>query len=303
MKDFVDDFKNVFKKPNNALAQLILINALVFVLLGVLTVFSDWILHNKGWADKVESYIALPAYLPGLLYKPWTLLTYAFVHKGFFHILFNMLVLYWFGQLITNYLGSQKLVNLYVLGALAGALAYIAIYNLVPYYEGALLGGRMIGASAGVFAVVVGAAVLLPNYSFHLLFFGTVRIKYIALVVVLLSFIGITGRNAGGELAHLGGALMGMIYIFQLRKGTDWGKPIAWVGEKVKAVFSRPALKVTHRMDRYSSTYHSPHKSYRDAGNSFNQEEIDAILDKISDKGYDALSREEKQKLFNASKK
>ena len=160
-------------------------------------------------------------------------------------------------------------------------------------------GGGMVGASAAVDAIVVAAATLLPNYTFHLLLLGPVRIKYIAMVTVFLSFLGTVGSNAGGNFAHLGGALIGFIYIRQLQVGVNWGAWITATLDWIKGLFeSKPKVKVSYRKadeTRAKSTAANKAKA--------SQEEIDAILDKISDHGYDSLSKAEKEKLFNASKK
>jgi hypothetical protein len=230
------------------------------------------------------------------------LVTYSFAHDltGILHILFNMLTLYWFGKLFVEYLGGDKLIALYVLGAIGGAFFYLLSYNLVPYFvtqsvERSIV---MVGASASINAIVVGAATLLPDYTFFLLFFGAVRIKYIASVIVFLSFLGTIGSNAGGNIAHLGGALMGFIYVKQLQVGVNWGGWITSTVDWVKSLFeSRPKVKVTYRKEE--PKVKKPSTSTSKA----TQEEIDTILDKISDRGYESLSKEEKEKLFNASKK
>ncbi|BDD10769.1 rhomboid family intramembrane serine protease [Fulvitalea axinellae] len=305
----LEDFKEVFRKSNNALAQLIMINIAVFVVLNLLKV----ILHLSGSAPmftKLQEFVMMSPDPSELLFKPWTLFSYGIVHMGILHILFNMIVLYWFGQIIMSYLGSQKLLNLYIYGVVAGGLMYLIGFNLVPYFQQQALGQAplLLGASAGVLAVVVGAAVLLPEYTIHLMFLGPIKLKYIAAVYVFISIIQVIGDNSGGELAHLGGATLGYAYIRQLQHGRDLGRPLAWLFEKIKDLFSRPKIRVTHKNASYSfgtenvsgTRSRSEEKS---ANRIINQEEIDAILDKISEKGYDALSKEEKQMLFNASKK
>jgi len=229
------------------------------------------------------------------------------MHGGFLHILFNMLALYWFGRLFVEYLGSDKLVAVYVLGALFGAIFYLLAYNTIPFFmqhvEEAKLhtvnGINMVGASAAVNAIVVATAVLLPNYTFFMLFLGPVKIKYIAAVAVLLSILGADGDNAGGNIAHLGGALIGFIYIKQLQAGINWGLWITVTIDWFKDLFkSKPNVKVTYRgEDKAGSKKPSAPTS------KASQAEIDIILDKISDRGYESLTKEEKEKLFNASKK
>ena len=296
MNNILDDFKNAFSRPNNGLIKLIVINVAVFLALLFLEVILT-LSGNENWYQLVVNQLSLPASLSSLLYKPWTLVTYFFTHTGFFHILFNMLFLYWFGQLIMEFLGSEKLVNLYVLGGLAGGLFYILIYNVVPYFNDRVAIAQMMGASAGVYAVVVGAATFMPNYSISLILLGPVRIKYIAIFYVIVSFAGAAGPNAGGELAHLAGAALGFVFIKQLKSGNDLGKPITSFLTFVKSFFvQQPKVRVSHR---------NPKAKPRQRANgtfSNKQEEIDAILDKISESGYDSLSREEKQKLFDASK-
>ena len=293
-----EEFKNAFQRYNNAHVQLILINVAVFVVLGVLMVVSE-----IGGASAVYSFIhdqfSIPARIDQFITRPWTILTYAFMHAGFLHILFNMLVLYWFGRLFVEYLGSDKLIAVYFLGAISGGVLYLLAYNTVPYFvtqsNQAVI--MMVGASAAVDAIVVAAATLLPDYTFFLLLLGPVRIKYIAAVTVFLSFLGTVGGNAGGNIAHLGGALIGFIYIKQLQAGSNWGSWITATIEWFKGLFKpRPKVKVTYRSD-------APRKKTQTKSSSVSQEELDAILDKISDGGYESLTKEEKEKLFNASKK
>lgn len=297
----LEEFKNAFQRPNNAHAQLIIINVVVFIVLGVIMVISE-ISGITSFFSAIHTQFQIPARLGEFVTRPWTILTYAFTHDltGILHILFNMLTLYWFGKLFVEYLGGDKLIALYVLGAIAGAVFYLISYNAIPYFVNQSVARNivMVGASASVNAIVVGAATLLPDYTFFLLFFGAVRIKYIAAVIVFLSFLGTIGSNAGGNIAHLGGALMGFIYIKQLQIGVNWGGWITAIIDSIKGLFeSRPKVKVTYRKDQP--------KEKRGASivNKTSQEEIDIILDKISDRGYESLSKEEKEKLFNASKK
>lgn len=291
----LDDFKNAWNKPNNAAAQIILINVIVFVFTGIMLII--------GLGDQVRPLLGLPSDLTSLLYKPWTIITHIFVHDGFMHILFNMLWFYWFARIIQEFLGSEKVISVFVMGALCGAVTYITAYNLIPQFAGVVSVATMVGASAGVTAIVIGAAVFSPNYTIFMIFIGPVKIKYIALVTVFLSLIGARGgSNPGGEFAHLGGALMGWIYMTQLKKGTDIGSWVISFISFFKSLFKPQAkIKVTHR-----SGNRRPTKKASKAEKSVEktpQAEIDAILDKISEKGYESLSKDEKQKLFNASKK
>ncbi|MBC6366419.1 rhomboid family intramembrane serine protease [Algoriphagus sp. AK58] len=307
---FWDNLKNAFTRGDNSLYKLIAINILVFFVVLIVRVFMT-ISGFGEWYQAGLKYLMMPASLPKLATQPWTIFTYMFLHEGLFHILFNMLFLYWFGLLIHQYLGSRKLANLYILGGIFGAVFYVLIYNLAPYFSASVDSSMMLGASAGVFAVVVGAATLTPNTTFFLLLLGPVKIVYIAAFYVILSFANSIGANAGGEIAHLGGALLGYLYIVQLRKGTDLGLPVQKVGMFFENLFSgrKSKVKVTYRKAKTTSSGGS-YGGFKSSANtdtpkkeSITQDEIDRILDKIAEKGYDGLTGEEKRKLFEFSKK
>jgi membrane associated rhomboid family serine protease len=293
-----EEFKNAFQRHNNAHVQLIIINIMIFVVLVVLFVVSE----ISGLQDVfkfIHDQFSIPPKFSDFVLRPWTLITYAFAHSlsDFFHILMNMLLFFWFGRLFVEYLGSDKLIAVYVLGALAGAIAYLLMYNFIPYFIERSNFAGMVGASAAVYAVVVATATLLPDYTFFLLFLGPVKIKYIAAVGILVSFLGTVGSNAGGNIAHLGGALIGFVYMKQLQAGANWGNWITLTLEWFKGLFKpRSRVKVSYRKNEPSR------KSYK-ASSSISQEELDAILDKISAGGYESLTKDEKEKLFNASKK
>jgi membrane associated rhomboid family serine protease len=248
--------------------------------------------------------IAIPSPIDEFIQRPWTILSYAFVHSldgwnGVRHILFNMLALYWFGRLFVEYLGSDKLIAVYVLGALFGALLYLLAFNTIPFYvQGPP--AILVGASAAVIAIVVAIATLLPDYTFFIFLIGPVRIKYIAAVIVVISYLGTIGDNAGGELSHLGGALIGFIYTKQLQAGNNWGAWITVTLDWVRKLFKpRQRVKVTYR----SETAENYRRATKSNASGISQAEIDAILDKISAGGYESLSKDEKEKLFKASKK
>ena len=293
----LDEFKNAFNRYNNAHVQLIIINVVIFLALAVVFVFSK-ISGFDPVFEIVHNQFSIPPKFSDFILRPWTIISYAFAHSltDIFHILFNMLGLYWFGKLFIEYLGNDKLTALYVLGALSGGVLYLLMFNTIPFFVERSAFSGMVGASAAVFAVMTATATLLPNYTFYLLFLGPVKIKYIVFFYIVVSFIGSVGPNAGGNLAHLGGALMGFIYVKQLQVGVNWGGWITSILEWIKSLFhAKPKVKVTYRKTE-------PVKK----ANNFNkatQEEIDTILDKISDKGYESLTKDEKEKLFNASKK
>ncbi len=311
MSQILDDIRNVFRRKDDTLAQLLVVNMAVFVLInfvkvGLFLLGLDAV-TKEAFASGMFRQLAISAWLPQLLTHPWTLLTYFVSHENFFHLFFNLLFLYWFGQLIQEYLGSVRLLVLYVLGGLAGGAAYVLAYNTIPVFEASVEGSQMIGASGAVYGVVVGAATLLPNYTFNLLFIGTVRIVYIAAAYVLLSFFEISGGNPGGNIAHLGGALMGYVYITQLRQGRDLGAPIAYVVNSLRNLRLRRQKRTISPASRnrsYETVASAP--ANRTKANQpapaktaaeVRQEEVDAILDKMLVSGYNSLTIEEKRKL------
>jgi len=304
---FKEDFKNAFSKPNSAHTQLIIINVVIFLVLAALSVFSRWF-GFEGVFKVVHDQFSIPPLFSDFIYRPWTIITYGFAHSLYdlLHILFNMLIFYWFAKLIIEYLGSDKVISLYILGTIAGGALYLFVYNVVPFYVANSGFPGMVGASAAVSAIVVAAATLVPNYTFFLLFIGPVRIKYIAAFIVITSFIWSTGSNAGGNVAHLGGALMGYIFVRQLQKGNNWGAWVISVMRFFKSFFVRQSnIKVSYSKKKSTGSARKAKSgsSSKPSSSQASQDEIDAILDKISEKGYESLSKEEKQKLFNASRK
>jgi membrane associated rhomboid family serine protease len=265
---------------------LIAINVVVFLLINIPAVIEQLFGHNDILALSNE-YLALPAYLPKLAVRFWTPLTYMFMHDGIFHILFNMLWLYWIGQIFEEYLGNKRIVGVYLLGGFAGAALYILSYNVFPLFAGVLPISYAVGASASVMAIVVATATLLPDYTIPLMFIGPVKLKWLAIFFVVLDFLSIAGPNAGGEIAHIGGALVGFVYIKRLQKGSDW---IANINNLFRRGPRLSNLKVVAR-NTNKRTSSRPR-----------QDEVDIILDKISKVGYEHLSSEEKEVLFRASK-
>ena len=299
MNSFIEDFKYAWNKPNNGVVKLIIINVIVWVTINLLY-FLAKMLDNHSMFQIIYDNIKLQPTFATYIFKPWTIITYFFTHQDFFHILYNMIFMYWFGKLIQEYLGSQKLVALYVWGGIAGGFAYLIVYYILN-----LPSAGMIGASAGVYAIIVGAATFKPEHRFHLLFIGPVQLKYLAAVAVLLSFFELPKTNTGGNVAHLGGALIGFIFIKQLQKGDDWSKPVNAVLDFFKNLFTpKSGFKVTYgkksKVTVSKGNYRASTKNKEDMPE---QAVVDAILDKISESGYEKLSKEEKQILFKASQK
>ena len=284
----IEDFKNAWNKENNALVKIILINVIIFIGASFIEVFLT-LSGGGNFFKLIINKLMLPASFTSFIIQPWSLISYFFLHLNFTHILWNMLFLYWFGKIIQDNIGNNAVISLYVLGGIIGGLSYMALFNIIPYYENRISESLMLGASAGVFSIVAGSATLLPNYTFYLLFLGPVRIKYIAIFYILLSFLDVTGSNAGGEIAHLGGALIGYLFIRQLQNGINMGEGII----NIINLFNRKKNK----KEREETIINEEQKS------DISQDEIDNILDKISESGYSSLSKKEKEKLFNASKK
>jgi membrane associated rhomboid family serine protease len=299
----IQDIRDTFSRRDNALNQLIVLNVVVFAVVVVLYAIA-YLSQTSTWYEFVMRQLELSANLRVLAFHPWTVLTYAFVHQNPFHILFNMLNLYFFGQIIREYLGDQRLVSIYVLGGLAGALAFLLAYNLLPVLQpGALTGQAVIGASAAAIAVVVAAATLLPDYTFMLILLGPVKIKWIAAALVLISIAAINQGNTGGEITHIGGALLGFVFIKMLNMGRDMGRPVTAVGEWFGRVFSQRSggMRFPHRQPVATATRSADSSAKGNGSGVAGQDEIDLILDKISHSGYESLSKDEKQKLFRAS--
>lgn len=283
MNNTVKDLKYKVFQSGNPIFFYIGINVLLFLIIAVIGVFS-W-LSGKGdlISPLVREYVGLPASISKLPERFYTAFTYMFIHDGILHILFNMLGLYWFGSIFMNFLKSRQFHFVYLAGGLFGGLFAVAILNIFPVYAGGLAGVTIVGASAAVMAIIFAAATLVPNYTIMLFIFGEVKIKWIAIVYFVLDFLAIGSVNAGGSLAHIGGALIGFVFIKRLQSGSDWSK-----------LFERkPKLKVVRN--------EKPVKKPEFKG-GVSQQEIDAILDKISTSGYDKLSAVEKEKLFKASK-
>lgn len=289
-----DEIKESFDE-GSSLTRLIYINLAVFFLAGLIRVL--FFLGGNGdyFQEWVMNWLALPSDFGKLISRPWTLVSYMFLHFEFLHILFNLLWLYWLGQIFLNYFSQTKLVALYILGGLAGGLFYVAAYNLFPVFATMVADSRLLGASAAVIAIVTAVAVHAPNHTIHLMFIGPVRMKYIALFSVLMYVIGISSTNAGGNLAHLGGAFCGLIYVLQLKKGNDWGKWITGLLSGISKLF-KPKPKVTITYRKPSDDIAFNREKNRD------QARMNAILEKISKSGYDSLSKEEKEILFRMGK-
>ncbi len=314
-----EDAKREFNY-GNMVTRIIILNVAVFLIINIVAVF----FFLAGQIDKfpvVVKWLSLSSGWQFNLTHPWVIFTHMFLHDGFWHILWNMLMLYWFGRIVGDFLGNQRILPLYLLGGLAGGIAYFVSAQInMPI----VIGEMALGASAAVMAIVVAAGVIAPNYTMNLLLIGPVKLKYIVAVLVLLNVFSIAriAPNTGGNIAHLGGAALGWIFVLMLREGNDISIPINRIINSISNFFSQlfngapkspPRRKKPHVA--YKNTNAGEVKkatkkttaTRRGNANSDNsglsqQERVDAILDKIKVSGYDSLSQEEKEILFKASK-
>jgi membrane associated rhomboid family serine protease len=287
-----DDIKNTFRN-GSSLTRLIYVNIAVFLTIMLASVFG-FLLNNPLLSDKVLDLISVPASGRALILRPWTIITYMFVHKDIWHILFNMLWLYWFGTIFLEYLDQKKLFAVYLLGGISGAIVYILSFNIFPVYAGIVSESVAIGASASVMAIVIAIAAYVPDYTIHLFLFGRIRIKYMALAIFILTSVMDFSVNSGGKLAHMGGALFGYLYTLNLRQGRDIGKRLNSAIDFLAALFKpRKKLKVTYKKPVTEYEYNKIKVEQ--------QARINHILDKISKGGYDSLTKEEKETLFKES--
>ena len=282
----IDDLKHQYK-TGTALIKFIFINVAVFILVHLIGLLIFFFTGVSG-SSMVAYWLALPADFGQLILKPWSIITYMFLHEGFLHIAFNMLILYFGGQIFLQFLDAKKLIGTYILGGISGGLLFILTFNIFPVFNEIVSGALALGASASVMAVLIAIAAYVPNYSIRLMLLGNVKLKYIALFYVIMDIISIPQGNAGGHIAHLGGAFFGLYFVYRLRNGKDITIGVNRLLNYIAHLFSsKRKMKVV---------YKNPGKTKSDvaynAQKAANQQKIDAILDKISKSGYDSLSKD-----------
>lgn len=289
----LDDVKYKLTQKN-AVVRIIALNVLVYLVFALAHVLF-WLFQANDILSSIEKNFVLYANLSNFILQPWGIITYMFFHDGFFHILFNMLWLYWLGMLLHEYLGNIRVYQIYFVGGIFGGLLYMFSYNIFPVFSEYLADSYALGASAGVLAIVAAVATLLPNYTVMLFGIFPVQLRYIALVSVLIDLLNIPSDNAGGRIAHVGGALSGFLFIKYLYTNNGLTNAIHSVSTFFKGFFKqKPLMKVHHKADKKVNFITKATKP--------NQTDIDAILDKISKSGYESLSPKEKELLFKASK-
>ncbi|MCB9074561.1 MAG: rhomboid family intramembrane serine protease [Chitinophagales bacterium] len=293
------------------LTKIIYANVFVFLLLSFLNVIDFFSkLHTSTWLLEHLSFFPSRQFF----FQPWGILTYQFTHIGFMHILFNMLWLYWFGMIVQDFIGRNKIVPLYLFGGFFGAVFFALITNLIQLADPNFnLNGSMHGASAGVMAIVWAAATLSPNYEIRLLLLGNIKLKWIALAILVLDIIMLNDGNFGGHIAHIGGAFFGWLYITLLRNGNDLTHPFYDVIDFFKSIFKKKEkMKVVYRKPQQQQKVYAGQEKkqqtnkkeseFSELNKREKQEKLDNILDKINSSGYDSLTSAEKEFLFKISK-
>ena len=292
MDNILNNLKQEFKQ-GTILNKLIYLNVGVFLLFSILGVFSFMFQFNLS---PILNQLYLPAENSKLLSQPWAFITYMFLHNGFLHLLFNMVWLHFAGKIFLQYLSPKQLLSTYILGGISGGLIFIIAYNYIPALAIYTQNAQALGASAAVLAIMVAIATYTPNYSVRFPFIGIVKLKHIAIFSVMLDLLSIPKGNAGGHIAHLGGALFGYLYIKQLQKGNDFSIGFTkWINNISNLFKPKSKLKTVHKRKKTDTQFNTEKSAQQIA--------VDIVLEKISKSGYESLSKEEKATLFSASKK
>jgi len=302
----LDEARQFFSRKS-ILNKLIIINLAVFVIINIINLFL-WLFKIDTSADgqagtsTVTYFLSVPADLQSLITRPWTIFTYMILQENFLHLFFNMMVLYFGGRIFLEYLNERKLLNTYIIGGLVGAAFYIAAFNIFPVFSDSLQYSVALGSSASVLAILIAAATYVPEYSVVLLFFGRVKLKYIALIIILIDVLSIPKGNAGGHIAHLGGAFWGYLFISQMKVGRSLTINFRWMN--LKRFFKGFVRSKSKTKNEPFTTKGRPlsDEDYNAMKNQ-QQQKIDNILERISKSGYSSLTKEEKELLFRSSNK
>ena len=291
--DYFTKLKQIFERANIP-TKLIYINVGVFILIRLIIIVNT--LFQIGDANFVQ-YLQLPSSLRLLISRPWTIITYMFLHIDFLHILLNMLWLYWFGRIFLLFLSPRQFGGLYVTGGIFGAIFFLIAYNTFPYFVHVVGSSFLMGASASVMAIVFAISFYQKNHEINLLFIGRIKIIYLALFALAIDLLSLVSANSGGHIAHIGGALFGILFAMQYQKGKDITASINRLIDRLVSLGKRrpPRMKVTYKKQETDEAYNMRKRRESDT--------LDEILDKLKQSGYQSLSSEEKRTLFDASKK
>ncbi len=281
------------------LMKIVVINIAVFLVLNIISIVMIFAGEESG-RFIVEQWVAMPGNFGRLARHAWTPLSYMFSQIEPLHLIFNMLWLYWFGIVFQLMSTPKRMIGLYLLGGLGGAALYLLAVNTVPYFAGH--GGLLIGSSASVIAIVTATAIMAPDYRMNLLFLGAVSLKWIAIVTIGIDLLSVTGSNAGGHIAHLGGAAVGAIFALGLKRGHDITAPLNSLIDAIVNLFRRRP-KVRPARFRASGAPSAPRPKAPSAASAADQAELDNILDKIKKSGYSSLTADERARLFDVSRR
>ena len=297
----IDEIKESFRK-GSTLSKLIYLNLGLFLVVQIVRIVL-YLSNSYDLFPGFMSYLAVPSNLEVLARRPWTLLTYMFLHVDFIHILFNLLWLYWFGTVFIQELGLKKLLSTYLVGGLSGGILYVIFYNLFSVFDGVREGSIALGASASVMAIVVAAATYQPDRRMHLILIGPVKIVYIALAMFILTSLVDFGVNTGGKIAHIGGALSGFLFAYYYRRGKDLTRGFDRMMDSIATWFKpgKNRMKVTYKSTAGQKPPSDDIEYNKQKAEE--QKEIDRILEKISKAGYDSLTSREKEMLFKMGNK
>jgi membrane associated rhomboid family serine protease len=285
---------------NNSLVMLIAINLIVFVLFQFINVFYFFTFTKETvsthFTNDIYNNIALPANPGEFIRKPWTLISYMFYHQGLFHILGNMLWLWMFGYIFHDITGNKKIIPLFIYGALGGAIAFMLAYNFIPTLKS--IDANMVGASAGIMAIVVATTVLAPGYRIFPFINNGIPLWVLTTIYLIIDLALIPVENTGGHIAHLAGGLTGFLFIYFMRRGFDWSVGVNKFFDWVNNLFNpnKPGKKTKEEL-----FYRTERKPFSKTPN-LSQQRVDEILDKINQHGFNSLSQEEKDLLKKASK-
>ena len=292
MDSILNNFKREFNQ-GSTLNKIIYINIGLFLLFSVFDVLCFMLQINT---NPILNKFYLPSNIETLIKQPWSFISYMFLHNGFLHLFFNMIWLYAGGKLFLQYLNQKQLLSTYILGGFCGGVIFIICYNYMPVFKQLNNQASAVGASASVLAIVIAVATYTPNHALQIPFIGLVKLKFIAIFIIMLDILSIPNGNSGGHIAHIGGALFGYLYIKQLQKGNDLSINFNNLIQRLINTFKKKR-EIQQVYTRTKSDYEF------NSQKATKQKEIDKILEKIANSGYDSLTKEEKDILFSASKK
>ncbi|PZX92955.1 rhomboid family intramembrane serine protease [Flavobacterium aquariorum] len=285
--NILDDLKMQYKLGGIALKM-------IYWNIGCFLVSLVFFYQFKIGAFDFPNWIALSSEPTVFVLKPWTFLSYAFFHDGFFHLLFNMMVLNFASYLFLTFFSSKQYLGLYVLSAIFSGLIFVLGFNLLHY------SGSIIGASAAIMAILVAVTTYSPLMNVRLLLVGNVKLWHITAVIIILDLMQFRLENSGGHISHLAGAFFGFSYIKLLQSGIDLSKIVSAILDFFTNLFKKQQTPFKKVHKNYRKPIEKPISKI--VVKDKKQQQIDEILDKISKSGYESLSQEEKEFLFQAGK-